>query len=292
MTNYFDNVENCFEVFQTSSEDYSISGGSASVQLKCLWSRRYEVVTHVLSGGGLNRPVEYPFELASSGNKLKATGVKIDPLPTKYNGDGQAIQYHFALVTIQYSLVYTEISQDSTLQFVTMNPNGLFWNVQQDGGNYLNVSQDEAPGFRLPSFDLVLSNPYMSLSCGDGVKITDYDGTCNKSAITIRHYGYERRFPAETLLASSPSLKTCPNMLNLSFHAVTMRFNYNPIGHNEWYHPLASGEGLDKRARIFEGSDCAPENRITPIPTKEFKELFNAFELQYVETAADNTPVA
>lgn len=283
-------IGDCTENYSTISESFSLAGGTVAVTVKCPWTKRHDVLMMLLDGEGHN-PEKFPEQdsIAPYCKDLRVQDVRIEPMQSHYtqgdgeygpDGTGQSIEYEYAFVTITYSLLYTEITQDSTLEYLSVNAGNMFWRLN---GDDTLITPEEAPGFRLPTFDLTLSHPYMSLSCGNGTQLTEFDGCCNQYAISIKHMGFERSFEPETLLCSSPSIKTCPNIMGTKMHSVTLKLSYNPIGHNEWFHPLQSGSSLlEKRVKMYDDTNT----RIKPIPTKDFVDLFNAFHIQ--EVTSDN----
>lgn len=295
------------EVFATISESFELHNGTASVQLRCRWEDRYGVVANFLEGGMHGEPMEYPREWNnSSGTPMVASSVRIEPMQTPYKAAGQAIEYEYALITLNYSMLATELRVESTNQYMTVAPTALFWQVN---GAMVPVAQDEAPGVRLASYDLTLSHPHIKCYTEDGSPIQSYEGFCNDSDISIEHNGVSLHFPRQTLLCTAPSISAGANLFGSGFNNVSIRLSYNPLGHNEFFNPMqGDGENISDitahKVQLFKkigGTDSNSSNsgnsgstgetgefqRVIIYPEKDFIPLFRAFKLHRVESSSD-----
>lgn len=284
-TRWFQTIE-ASEDYQSQNLQVSLNGGTASVVLRCRWEDRFDVVHMALEGGTGAMPAVYPFESelrgGDTGSPWYASGVSVVPAPSRYEADGESIEYQYAMITITYTQMTTEISFDSTGTFMTINPSGIYWKLNGAGAA---IAAEEAPGLFIPSHDLTLSHPHMRITWNDAsgttLNISDFEGTCNASDVTLQANGYSRTYPAETLCCSSPSLKGGCNLSGSAFFAVSLKLSYNPLTHNKWYHPkqeLAEGAENSIYNRSVEMySDAACTVRFKPVPTRDFAPLFRVF---------------
>ena len=230
------------EVFATVSENFELHNGTATVQVRCAWNLRYQVVQEFLEGGENNEPTDHPFwnSFNLQGTPMVATSVRIEPMQTKYSANGQTIVYPFALITLSYAMMATEVKVESTNQYLTIAPNNLYWEVN---GEMIAVAPEEAPGVRLASYDLTLSHPHIQCVDPNGVPLQQYEGYCNEEAISVTHNGVKLHFEPQTLLCTAPSISAGANLFGSGFNNISVRLSYNPIGHNEFFNPL---QGKDK----------------------------------------------
>lgn len=282
---WFQNFDSA-EDFQSQNIQVSFNGGTVSVVLRCNWEDRFLAIHAALEGGKNAMPAICPFESSirggDTGSPWYASSVAIVPAPSKFKTDGEAIEYDYAMVTITYSQMTTEISFDSTGTFMTINPAGLFWKLNSAPSQ---IAPEEAPGLYLPSHDLTLSHPHMKIKYndegGNTIDICDYEGTCNDSEVTLVHNGFSRTYPAETLCCASPSLKCGCNLTGAGFFAVSLKISYNPLTHNKWYHPKQDlAEGAEnyignRTVEMYSDSECT--QRFKPVKTKNFRPLFKMF---------------
>lgn len=288
-TEYVPNF-NGSEMFQTISETYELHSGSANVQIKCRWEDRHQVVASFLEGGDHANPVEFPFPLGESGTKLLASSVRIEPMQTKYNVDGQAIVYKYAIVTLTYQMMATNIDIQSTTQWLQIYPNGLYWkitNSEAEGGyDKVQVAQDEVPGIKFPSYDISLSHPHIK-STFEGGSFYQYEGYVNSDHITVWYNGVELEFQPETLLCTAPSVKAGANLLGSGFNEISLKLSYNPLTHNKFFNPKQNmgnpSASLEDHAVEMYVNDEQGERRIIIFPQKPFKPLFEAFKFRVTD---------
>ena len=290
---YFSNTSSSsegFEVFGTISEEFQLNSGTASVQLRCPWAERYNVVKAVIEGGDNDQPIEFPDQLEGYGSRLVANSVRIEPMQTIFDvetGDQQRIKYKYALITISYQMLAPEISIESTNQYLTIFPANLYWGVN---GSYMPLAQDEAPGVRLASFDITLSHPHMNLKVGSG-KIQDYEGYVNSDTVHMKYNGVEYTFEPQTLLCTTPSIRSGVNLYGSGFNSVSLKLSYNPLTHNEFFNPLQNAPAGASDAKIEShkvkmykrGTSTGGTNTYEQVliyPEKEFKPLIEAFDIK------------
>lgn len=306
-TEYVKYLENASEMFTTISENYELHSGTASVQIKCKWDDRHQVVSSFLEGGDHANPVEFPFPLGESGTPLVATSVRIDPMQTKYETDGQAIVYKYALITLSYSMMATNIDVQSTTQWLQIYPNGLYWKIKKtpapqsneqnnndNGGENqqqatedeyeeVQVAQDEVPGIKFPSYDITLSHPHIK-SVFEGGNFSQYEGYVNSDHLTVWYNGVEFEFQPETLLCTSPSIKAGANLFGSGFNEVSLKLSYNPLTHNKFFNPKQNmgnpSATLEDHAVEMYTKDENGERRIIIFPQKPFKPIFEAFKFR------------
>lgn len=287
------------EEYQSQTLNVSWNSGTAAVVLRCKWEDRFNAIVNALEGGPDASPSTFPYESAirggDTGAPWVATAVSIVPAPSKYSKSGEAIEYEYALVTVTYSQVTTEVSFDSTGTFMTINPLGIYWKLN---GTPTQIAPEEAPGLFIPSHDLTLSHPHMRIvknMNGQTFNLTDYEGTCNESEVTLQTNGFSRTYPAETLCCSSPSLKCGCNLCGSGFFAVTLKIAYNPLTHNKWYHPKqevpqgAVNSIYNRTVEMYSDGECT--TRFKPVKTMDFKPLFQAFGLDGTVTPYQDPPL-
>lgn len=274
------------EMFTTISENYELHSGTASVQIKCKWEDRHEVVSSFLEGGDHANPVEFPFPLGESGTPLVASSVRIEPMQTKYETDGQAIVYKYALITLSYSMMATDIDIQSTTQYLQVFPNGLYWKISKSSGegyDEVQVAQDEVPGIKFPSYDISLSHPHMK-SVFEGGRLVDYEGYVNSDHLNVWYNGVELEFQPETLLCSAPSIKAGANLYGSGFNNISLKLSYNPLTHNKFFNPKQNmgnpSASLEDHAVEMYTKDENGERRVIIFPQKPFKPIFEAFKFR------------
>ena len=277
------------EMFTTISENYELHSGTASVQIKCKWEDRHQVVSSFLEGGDHANPVEFPFPLGETGTPLVATSVRIEPMQTKFGADGQTIVYKYALITLSYSMMATNIDVQSTTQWLQIYPNGLYWKISKsDGEGYdeVQVAQDEVPGIKFPSYDITLSHPHIK-SVFEGGNFSQYEGYVNSDHITVWYNGVEFEFQPETLLCTSPSIKAGANLFGSGFNEISLKLSYNPLTHNKFFNPKQNmgnpDATLEEHAVEMYTKDENGERRIIIFPQKPFKPIFEAFKFRVTD---------
>jgi len=273
------------ETFDSHSIQIGRTSGSATVSIQCRWEDRFAIAQDILEGGLGHTGRQYPFAgdipgALGNGSKWYAESVSISPMPTQYKRTGQAIEYEKAVIQITYAQMQTEVSFESTGQFVTVNPIGLYWDLPN--ADERQIAPEEAPGVFIASHDITLTHPHLQISGHtNGVtwNICDFEGACNESACTITFNGVTRTYPAETLLCSSPSLRVGCTLSGAGFFQVSLKISYNPIGHNQWIHPrqTASEDSGMGFVKMFKDKDCTQQ--VKPVRTMDFSPLLTAFGL-------------
>ena len=243
-------------------------------------------------------PVKLPqgLETQSTGiPALYATSIHIDPAETAYEEKGQAIEYEYADIRITYTPIVTEVSLESTSQYVTVNPKDLYWDIIPDPNEpnqRMPISGAEAPGIFLRSFNISLSNKYLLLP--NDLDLLAYEGTCNNAPIILpkRFLGKAYTFPAETIAFQMPSIHTGYRLTDDGFINVSCKLAFNPLTHNKWYHPLKesdapSGEP-DKpeyhAVSMFYGTQFNQQGslaymQVKPVAPVNYQPLFKLFGL-------------
>lgn len=279
---YFDGTE----IFATISETFELHNGSATVQLRCDWDKRHDVVALFLEGGANSTPAKFPFWQIPSGSPLVASSVRIEPMQTTYKGDGQAIEYKYALITLTYQMQATEMNVESTNQYLTLYPDGIYWNVN---GTYEPLKQEEAPGVRFPTYDIVLTHPHMKSVTEDG-EIQEYEGYVNSDRIFIRYNGVAREFAPQTLMCTAPSIRAGVNLFGSGFNTISLRLSYNPVTHNAFFNPRVGSDDktlkIENHTSFMYVKDGAGYKQINLFPEREFVPLFRAFGI-YAEGGGD-----
>ena len=274
------------EVFDTVEEDYSLTGASIKVTLRVPWKQRFAIACELLTGDTESDrfPARHP-----SANDMFVSSVSIRPVPTKYGQDGDAIDYQYGLLTIQYSPIATEVSLESSSQFVTVNAVNCYWSLTENGETKEEpIAPDEFPGILMPSHTISLSRPYVNLKnrhYGTTLDLFELEGTCNKNAITFSYCGLTKTYPAETLALQSPSMRGGYRLLdglkNEPCFAISCQLAYNPLTHNKWFHPRQDGDDEDpigSRAVEMMVQRETP-SLITVLKPVDYTKLFELFDI-------------
>lgn len=280
------------EVFGTKSESVSLDMASAKLSIRIPWEQRFDAITDLFEGNNGN-PKEYPYQLTSSGSKLYAVNISnIEPMQTKYNTEGQAIGYEWAILTVDYEPLETQVSITSTTEYVKVNPADLYWNTTRGGEQrYIPVAQDQAPGIPMPSFEISLKRKHMI-----PFNIFQYEGTCNSKPIAIksRYLGDVYLFPAETLALQAPEIITPEYQISMTGHSeVSCKLIYNPLGHNFWYDPLQDSSVPNPdpdrleyhkvemcKSVAGEGSGETEHLAVKPLAPVDYSDLFERFDIK------------
>ena len=306
------------EMFATISETYELHNGNATVQLRCRWDDRYDAVQKFLEGGDDASPREYPFNVRSTGTPMLASSIRIEPFQTKYKMDGQAITYKMALITLNYQMMATELKIDSTTQWLTIPPIGLYWRVND---KMRAVAPDEAPGIRFAGYEMSLTHPHIKSRTADGTNILDYEGYVNDHDIYFLYNGVSMQFKKQTLLCSAPAISIGASLYESGYNNISIKLSYNPIGHNEFFNPLQNADSdatIDKhKVKLYKkisdsgqvdatnNNDGNNENndenspvdeeyvegnyrRVVVYPERDFIPLFTAFGIRAEATYIDD----
>ena len=282
------------EVFATKSESASIENASAKLVIRVPWEDRYNAITDLFEGEAGN-PKRYPYKLTQSGSELYAVNISnIEPMQTEYDAEGQAIGYKWALITVDYEPLETQVTITSTTEFVKVNPAGLYWDTKRNGVEMkIPLAQDQAPGIPIRSFEISLSRKHMI-----PFNIFQWEGTCNATAVALkrRYLGDVFTFPPQTLALQSPEIQSPSYMISETGHCtVSCKLLYNPLGHNVWYDPLQDSSvpnpnpdlleyhtvHIVKAVERAEGSGTVTDYpAIMPLAPVDYDPLFEVFDIK------------
>ena len=282
------------EVFGTFHESYTLESGEAKVTIRVPWEDRLNIISSITQDSRNGRlPVKLPngLETKSTGvPALYATSFEIDPAETAYEGNGQAIDYQYADITITYTPIVTEVSLESTSQYLTINPRDLYWDFELDGGETgkgTPLSCSEAPGIFMRSFNIALSNKYLLLP--QDFDLLAYEGTCNDAPIILprKFLGKAYNFPAETLAFQMPHINTGYRLNDAGFINVSCKLSFNPLTHNKWYNPLKPSDSSDTQDKleyhttgIYHKGKEVEKVYIKPVKPVDYRPLFKLFGLE------------
>ncbi len=213
----------CAEEHATVNEGMTLETGvAAQVTLVCDWVDRFLLMADLLStprvwpNGGFVVPP-------------KAARATSKPVPAKYNTVGQACEYDFALVTIEYSHKVVDTVSESlepTAEFITADHRQFRW------GNAFGpvLLEGEAPGYLLKSCNLVRTFYNLATLPPDIISLV---GNSNAAAYVSASLGVT--FPIETLLFQPPSLSRVFTTTGVSGWTAQTKMSYKPQGWNKFW---------------------------------------------------------
>jgi len=220
------------------SQDFSLSvndGASGSVSLMCDWSIRHEVMADILPKNVYGSPVVRSYwPYGDYINQPYATRIGCKPFETAFTGEGQAINYRTALLTVQYErrpdsepddLVSETI--ESTAEFITLDHKRFTWK-DADGPA---LDEKEAPGRLVRG--LILSRTYYKIQAPLPGGLLTLPGHVNQTAYTSTMLGLT--FAAETLLFSPNSMDRTITTDGDSGFNVNLQFMYKPETWNKFW---------------------------------------------------------
>lgn len=231
------------------TEMWTENGLTATVHLRCVWANRYTVM-----GDILNNIRGYPNLLSTEGSPISwaATG-SITPVArnTAVASDEQSVKYEQALLEIQYQptennrtgagtpedpYVYSLFSEslEPTAEFLTVNPEGLFW--ENDG--LIPLKHEEAPGMLIPSFDYMQTRYRLSTIPSEVLTLI---GHCNDAEIKSELLGLD--FPAETLLFQPPTMSRQIDSNGDGLWTLHTRYQYKASTWNKYWRSNRASAG-------------------------------------------------
>lgn len=202
-------------------------GFEATVQLRCPWTHRFDLLTDILQ----NRLL-YPYRTTS--NARAKTGGSTPAAGKSSLLDTQALSYDEAIVTIEYATndeeddgvdVYSE-SLEPSAEFLTLDPAKFRWG----SASGTQVEPAEAPGMLIVGFDLLQTN--YKLSALPTTIITEL-GHCNQASITATILGLT--FTAEQLLFVTATPSRTVNSDGDFEWTLPKRFSFRKNGWNKFW---------------------------------------------------------
>lgn len=209
----------CAEVHGSRSENYSMDSGlEASVQLRCAWADRYDLIQDILLGHAVWPNAGIAACKAISAGSVPEGGI--------YITDGQSCEYETALVTVNYSTKIHDLLSESiepTVQFQTLDYKRFRWTA----ANGDPLLEGEAPGKQKRGLNLCRTlyeiNPPLPTA------LLNQTGNINTTAYVSSILGLT--FPARTLLYHPPQLnRTFKSDGNKAF-TIQLKFTFEK---NEW----------------------------------------------------------
>ena len=148
----------CEEMEGTQTESGSLQSRNPSVQLRCAWADRYDLVADVIGNARI-----WPYDNPANAFAPRAFDYEIETLGPKGSavaGSPQLMDYESALVTINYQPLqlpsgpapYTAFAEDFRPYMERFNTdhNSLDWDLTDRDGKRFPMRRDEAPGGQLP----------------------------------------------------------------------------------------------------------------------------------------------
>jgi hypothetical protein len=218
-----------YEMHGTAQESWANDKLTASVQLRCAWAQRYDVLGNILTFGR-----QWPYH--PDGSPVRAISGTIQPAPADSALDaagGHGLSYAEALLNVNFEsadseenngdVVVYSASIEPTAEYLTLPHKGLYWDAAQEEP----LKPEEAPGMLQTGFDYKLT--YYNLSSIPAAFLT-LTGKCNVAAVPTSFFG---DLAAETLLYNPPTINRSVSFGTGSGNKWTLstRLTYKP---NEW----------------------------------------------------------
>lgn len=263
------------ELASSPRERFTEAGFEATRLLKCAWQDRIELCNQLLGsvqGSGPQAmhvtPARYPHF-----PRAQVRAVTIEPFDSAvdaHRGNEQVADYQHARLTVQYATgsydthqvnddphgdTYVTESLEPTAEFVTLSPQGLFWeNVPASSGKVL--AEDEAPGKIIRGMDWIYTRHLLPTVPQAAFSLI---GSVNDAAVDSRTLGY--RFAPGTLLYNPPTIRRVITAQAAAAWDLTYRFSYRPATWNKvWRTATGSFEPLYNEQgpyQIYPGADFA-----------------------------------
>ncbi len=280
----YDDKDAVSEQFETISEEYSTDGCSAQVTVKCPWGNRQAVIFQLLKDGqGWDNTVSperhvgatYPHKHNDMAFDMELQSVSVEPLSAKgeTSGSGQAMEYHYALITLKYATNKPIISYQVTSEYLTLNHAELYW-WRKGMETPKPVSAEQAPGILIHGHVLTIEAKRVDLS---NVSFNNIEGYVNEK--TVGALEFVRTYPPGTLMCNAPTLKqhaAIPYLFD-----VTLNFAYRETGWNTFFDPTLPGNSIaEKTVSLCDVN----KNVIDIFPQCSFKTLFEKVGIVITET--------
>ena len=224
MVTSYSSVE-CYEEFTSLNEQYDVlSGGQASVQLRCAWNNRYALINDLLG-----TPRSFPYNAS-----LTAVRAGCVPAPTKYSGDGQACVYEDALVTVTYSNQIVDIASEVLEPYTEMMSLDFRRFRWTNGLTGTPLIEGEQPPFQMPMLNIVRTRYRLSAV---PTEVLTCLGCCNDIAYTSDILGLT--FGPETLLFQPQGISRSFTTLGTTGWTIGLKFACKPSGWNKVWNAAA-----------------------------------------------------
>lgn len=236
----------CDEIAGTKQESGSITGVTASVQLRCAWTSRWSLVDDLIT----NRRA-WPWFAAA-----KAVSASISDFKNAYVTDGQGLTIDEAVVTVNYS---TEADQDlyaesiePTTEFRLLDHRAFRWG----SASGTPLTEQEAPGQLIRGLNLVRTSynlaavPASLLTLQGSVNVASY----NSALLGIT-------FAAQTLLFGVQPITRTIKLSGTAGFTVTTKMSFRASGWNKFW---------NQRTQTYESIYVAGGGVYNPYPTGDF----------------------
>lgn len=213
----------CYEEFRTQQEDWDLEGPTASVQLRCAWADRHNLIADLL-GNSRDWP-HGPYT-----NPPQAQRASISPFATTQASVGQSITYDDALVSVEYGFDSRDLVSESlepTAEFITLDHRRFRWGAA-DGPP---LKQAEAPGKLRRG--LTLQRTLYRQAPPLSTQLLTSVGGINDTAYVSSLLGLS--FPQGTLLFTPPNLSISVQADGTDGYTIAMKFMYKPEGWNSFW---------------------------------------------------------
>lgn len=226
------------EVDGSSRESFSEDGVSCSVDLRCPWSERHDLLTNILGNQLL-----WPY---FSSVPCRAASASAMPMPGGVGTqDGAGYAYETALISLTFEIRDIEEGENTNIYSESLEPTAEFLTLPHDDFRWGSSEGDEiksaeAPGRLELGFDYVVS--LYGLSSIPGA-VLSLPGKCNNGSVTSPSLGMT--FGDETLLYNPPTISRTVTTEGDSKYTMQTRLTYRPSGWNKFWRPkTASYEAM------------------------------------------------
>jgi hypothetical protein len=222
------------ELDESPQEDITPESFKATIQVKCTWADRYDVMNHFAWGEGQVYPRWPLLRARTRGMACVPFGAAMSTFTAP---DGQKfLEYDHASITVNFVRdvktpqgpsnedLISESVEPAT-EFMTTNPE--FYHL----GSTKGPAPKEGPGVLVRTLVFVLTRYNVRVVPPAVLSLV---GCVNASPVVCRYLGLT--FPAETLLYGPPQMQQKISTDGASGWTLTFRFTYRPLGWNKIWH--------------------------------------------------------
>lgn len=221
----------CAEVFGTARENWTMTGRTAQVTLRCTWANRYLLMADIL---GNYRPWPYSAGLYPSGASFIAGR-------ESYTGNGQGMDYEDANIQFSYGIpgskdipdptTLASESLEPTVEFLTQDPRNYKWETASANPNVSQkLKEGEEPGKLHRGLRLVRTLYNLTAINSN---ILTLPGKVNSTSYVSALLGLT--FPADTLLFIPPQISRTYTTAGASAWTVQLGWEYKENGWNKYW---------------------------------------------------------
>ena len=227
---YSFSIVECAEVYGTAKENRTLDDWTASVDLRCSWANRHNLMDDII---GNQRP--WPYWPYAGGVGLFPRNAAMRADATEYNASGQGMDYEDAVITFNYGVpgkddqpdpteLYSETLEPTT-EFLTEDYNLFKW--KSDGSK---LKEGEQPGRIIRGLRLVRTIFRLTSL---NANILTLPGSCNNASYLSTALGLT--FAAETLLFIPPVISRTITTDGAEAWNVRCAWEYKEDGWNKYW---------------------------------------------------------